>query len=41
VLAAVLKRREAVQRDPEEVPPVSASPDELERLKAALQEVED
>jgi cytochrome c-type biogenesis protein CcmH/NrfF len=41
VLAAVLKRREAVQRAPEEVPPVSASPDELERLKAALQEVED
>ncbi|HKG33422.1 MAG TPA: cytochrome c-type biogenesis protein CcmH [Gemmatimonadales bacterium] len=41
VLAAVLKRREAVQRAPEEVPPVSAGPDELERLKAALQEVED
>jgi cytochrome c-type biogenesis protein CcmH/NrfF len=40
-LAAVLKRREAVQRAPEVVPPVSASPDELDRLKAALAEVED
>jgi len=41
VLAAVLKRREAVQRAPEVIPPVSASPGELDRLKAALQEVED
>jgi cytochrome c-type biogenesis protein CcmH/NrfF len=40
-LAAVLKRREAVQRAPEVVPPVAASPDELDRLKAALAEVED
>jgi cytochrome c-type biogenesis protein CcmH/NrfF len=40
-LAAVLKRREAVERAPEVVPPVSASPDELDRLKAALAEVED
>ena len=40
-LAAVLKRREAVQQAPEVIPPVSASPDELDRLKAALQEVED
>ena len=40
-LAAVLKRREAVQRAPEVIPPVSASPDELDRLKAALAEVED
>ena len=41
VLAAVLKRREAVQRAPEVPPPVSASADELDRLKAALAEVED
>jgi len=41
VLAAVLKRREAVKRAPEGIPPVSASPDELDRLKAALAEVED
>jgi cytochrome c-type biogenesis protein CcmH/NrfF len=40
-LAAVLKRREAVQRAPEAIPPVAASPDELDRLKAALAEVED
>jgi cytochrome c-type biogenesis protein CcmH len=41
VLAAVLRRRETVQRAPEAPPAVSASPDELERLKAALAEVED
>ena len=41
VLAAVLRRRETVQRTPETPPAVSASPDELERLKAALAEVED
>jgi cytochrome c-type biogenesis protein CcmH/NrfF len=40
-LAAVLKRREAVQRAPEVPPTVSASADELDRLKAALAEVED
>lgn len=41
VLAAVLRRRETVQRAPEVPPTVSASADELDRLKAALAEVED
>jgi cytochrome c-type biogenesis protein CcmH len=42
-LAAVLRRREAVQSATETAvpPPVSASPEELERLRSALQEVED
>lgn len=42
-LLAVLRRRETVARsvEPAPVPPVSASPDELERLRRALQEVED
>ena len=42
-LLAVLRRRESIARtmQPAAVPPVSASPDELERLRRALQEVED
>jgi cytochrome c-type biogenesis protein CcmH len=41
VLAAVLRRRETVQQAPEVPPTVSANADELDRLKAALAEVED
>jgi cytochrome c-type biogenesis protein CcmH len=42
-LVAVLRRREAVSHSAEQipVPPVRASPEELERLQRALQEVED
>jgi cytochrome c-type biogenesis protein CcmH len=42
-LAAVLRRRETVQaaRQTSTPPPVSASPEELERLQKALAEVED
>ena len=43
-LAALLRRREALaQAGPETMtpPPVSASPEELERLRAALEQVED
>jgi cytochrome c-type biogenesis protein CcmH len=42
-LAALLRRREAVQgrTAPAAPPPVSASPEELDRLRAALEEVED
>jgi cytochrome c-type biogenesis protein CcmH len=42
ILAAVLKRREAVQAtEAAAPPPVSASPEELERLRQALEHVED